>query len=436
MSQSPQRLRVVVKDIYCIKGLRTSLNNRAYYDVSEPADSTAAVVASLARDGAHILGLTKLSSMIAREEPMDAVDFHTAFNPRGDGYQSPAGSSSGSAAAVAAYDWVDCGIGSDTSGSGRRPALVNGVWEFRPSHDRVDLGGMVLCYAPFDTPCLYARELRHLKTALKSWIPENDGQRQADQRTISEPPSYEIVYPLDYFPVANQEQMVLIDSFLADAATHLPATIRKMSIRERWRSSHPEGTPDDVDEYLRDVVARTHYYSFYHTSDDFRQKYAAAHNGRIPYVIPFVHRRWAKGAAVTAAQHQDAEDRLKVYKEWLMQTVFYQGSPRPRQVFVLLPISNVEPNYRDSRTPSPEDQSALDELFLPPILGAPDMAVPIGDLPYESRITGQTEYLPVVANLMAAPGQDWELVAAVETVLGLSGRPTVVRTGKRMFVEG
>lgn len=64
---------------------------------------------------------------------MDAVDYPTAFNPRGDGYQSPAGSSSGSAAAVAAYDWLDCALGTDTSGSGRRPAIANGVWQFRPS---------------------------------------------------------------------------------------------------------------------------------------------------------------------------------------------------------------------------------------------------------------------------------------------------------------
>lgn len=70
---------------------------------------TAAVVESLRRDQAYILGMTKLSSMIAREEPLDATDFPTCFNPRGDSYQSPAGSSSGSAAAVAAYDWADVG---------------------------------------------------------------------------------------------------------------------------------------------------------------------------------------------------------------------------------------------------------------------------------------------------------------------------------------
>jgi len=54
-------------------------------------------------------------------------------------------------------------------------------------------------------------------------------------------------------------------------------------------------------------------------------------------------------------------------------------------------------------------------------------------VPYESRITSRTEYLPVVADLIAAPGNDWQLIAAVERVLTLSGRPTTVKTGKRMF---
>ena len=81
-----------------------------------------------------------------------------------------------------------------------------------------------------------------------------------------------------------------------------------------------------------------------------------------------------------------------MYRDWLLRTIFHQGdSPdAKKQVLVVLPISNVAPNYRDVVSRSPEDQSALDELFLPPILGAPDIAVPIGEVPYESRITGQT----------------------------------------------
>ncbi|KAK3303694.1 amidase signature domain-containing protein [Chaetomium strumarium] len=397
---SARGLRVVVKDVFRIKGLKTSLNNRAYYEISEPAEFTASVIATPACDGAHILGMTKLSWMIAREEPLDAVDFPTAFNPRGGGYESPAGSSSGTAAAVAAYEWVDCGIGTDTSGGGRRPAVANGIWH----HDR---------------------DIANHNVKIKHEIDDDDCL--VITSTQDRRPSYEIVYLVDHLPVENKEQMALIHGFLIDAVARLPATIRKSSIRESWRCSHPQGTSDDIDEYLRDVITRTYYYAFYHSTDGFREEYAKRHGGRTPYVIPFVQRRWEKGAAVTAAQHREAEDKLMVYRDWLMRTIFYHDTPQEqqKQVFGILPISNVAPNYRDMPSPSPEEQSALDEMFLPPILGAPDITVPIGDVPYESRITGQTEYLPVVVDLMAAPDKDW-LMTAVEKIMKLSGRPTAV----------
>lgn len=65
--------------------------------------------------GVLFVGKAKLSSLISREEPSESifVEFPVPENPRGDFMQSPAGSSSGSAAAVAAYDWLDFALGSD-----------------------------------------------------------------------------------------------------------------------------------------------------------------------------------------------------------------------------------------------------------------------------------------------------------------------------------
>ncbi|KAI1177466.1 amidase signature enzyme [Nemania sp. FL0916] len=420
-TSAQRRLRIAVKDLYRVKGLKTLLNNLSFYKTSDEAASSAAVVESLVRDGAIVLGLTKLRSMIAREEPMDAVDFSTAFNPRGDGYQSPAGSSSGSAAAVASYPWLDCALGSDTSGSGRRPAMVNGVWQFRPSHDLVDCGGMVTTYPRFDTPCVFSRELGHLERVLRSWIPTNQASHTVN-------PSYEVVILSEYLPVSNPDQMVLIKGFIEDMLTHLPATLTKISIRDAWKGTRPSGLLESIDEYLRDVITHTYYYAFYHSTDSFREEYAASHNGESPYVIPFVRRRWDKGAAVTAAQHDAATKKLDVYKEWLANTVFPS-----HQRLVVLPVSNATPNYRDVVSSSPEEQSALDELFLSPILGAPDIVVPIGDVPYESKITQKIEYLPVVANVVGAPGTDFQLLRIISQVMKLSERPTSVAVGSRMF---
>ena len=105
---------MAVKDIFHIKGIRTSVCNRAYYELYPPPEQTAACIELLTKAGAIIVGTTKLASFAATEEPVECVDFQAPWNPRADGYQSPAGSSSGSGAAIAAYPWLDIAIGSDS----------------------------------------------------------------------------------------------------------------------------------------------------------------------------------------------------------------------------------------------------------------------------------------------------------------------------------
>ena len=107
-------MRIGVKDLFDIAGSRMILSNRAFYAVSTPAQTTAPAIQKLLDAGAVMVGTTKCSSMISREDPTEAVDFQAPYNPRGDGYQSPVGSSSGSATAIAAYGWLDFTIGSDS----------------------------------------------------------------------------------------------------------------------------------------------------------------------------------------------------------------------------------------------------------------------------------------------------------------------------------
>jgi hypothetical protein len=95
--------------------------------------------------------------------------------------------------------------------------------------------------------------------------------------------------------------------------------------------------------------------------------------------------------------------RLEVYKDWLLETLFLR---RGKEGLIILPTSNVEPNYRDELSPSPEEQSALDQLFVSPILKSPDAMVPIGEVRYQSRISNRTELLPVLVNVVGAPDTD------------------------------
>ena len=94
-----------------------TLSNRARYAVSCPAPATAPAIQKVLDAGAILVSSTECSSMISWEDPVEAVDFQAPFNTRGDGYQSPVGSSGGSAAAITAYDWLDFAIGTDRKSS-------------------------------------------------------------------------------------------------------------------------------------------------------------------------------------------------------------------------------------------------------------------------------------------------------------------------------
>jgi Asp-tRNA(Asn)/Glu-tRNA(Gln) amidotransferase A subunit family amidase len=104
-----------VKDNIDIAGHKTTLCNRAWERLY-PARTKHAVCVQVPIDArAIIVGKTKLQAMIMREEPKDAVEFSSPFNPRGDGYRVPSGSSNGSAAGIGSYPWLDFSLGSDSS---------------------------------------------------------------------------------------------------------------------------------------------------------------------------------------------------------------------------------------------------------------------------------------------------------------------------------
>ena len=97
-----------------MKGVRTSNGNRAFQELYPPRKSSAAVVKTLLAAGAIIVGKTKSVQFASGENARDWIDYQPSFTPRGDGYQDPGCSSTGSAAAMSSYDWMDLTIGSDS----------------------------------------------------------------------------------------------------------------------------------------------------------------------------------------------------------------------------------------------------------------------------------------------------------------------------------
>lgn len=125
-------LRVAIKDNFHLRGTKTSLGSRAYYETYLAQNNTAHVVSLLLGAGAHIVGKTHLSSFAMTEHPMQSIYYHAPFNPRGDGYQITGGSSSGSAVAIATYDWLDLALCSDSKSIYKRYSIIS-AYPYKPS---------------------------------------------------------------------------------------------------------------------------------------------------------------------------------------------------------------------------------------------------------------------------------------------------------------
>ncbi|HEV8438194.1 MAG TPA: amidase [Methylomirabilota bacterium] len=121
----------------------------------------AAVVAMLRAAGAVIMGKT-VTTEFATRTPGKTRNPH---NPA----HTPGGSSSGSAAAVAA-GMVPLALGSQTTGSTIRPASFCGVYGLKPTHGLIPRHGMFQLSRTLDHVGLFARTLEDLALLLEQLV--------------------------------------------------------------------------------------------------------------------------------------------------------------------------------------------------------------------------------------------------------------------------
>jgi amidase len=148
-------LTFAAKDLFDVAGYPTGGGNPDWAR-ERPCPATHAwAVQTLLDAGATLIGKTitdEVSLGILGENPF----FGTPLNPRAPD-RVPGGSSSGSAAAVAAR-LCDTALGTDTGGSVRVPASFCGLYGIRPTHGRLPLTGMLPQAPSSDTTGWFARD--------------------------------------------------------------------------------------------------------------------------------------------------------------------------------------------------------------------------------------------------------------------------------------
>lgn len=145
---------VVIKDNFHLEGYVTTNGSNAMD--SECADISSSLCKKLLQHGMIPMGKSTMSELA-----FSGVGINTVFGTPKNAYSGtkhyvPGGSSSGSAAAVA-QGLVPIAIGTDTSGSVRVPAAVQGVVGFRPSSGIHDISDILPLSSTLDTVGFFSR---------------------------------------------------------------------------------------------------------------------------------------------------------------------------------------------------------------------------------------------------------------------------------------
>src|SRR5437868_1766644 len=148
-------LNFAAKDLFDVAGYPTGGGNPDWARSNPVPARHAWAVQRLLDAGATLIGKTitdEVSLGIVGENAFDG----TPVNVRAPG-RVPGGSSSGSAAAVAA-GICDTALGTDTGGSVRVPSSFCGLYGIRPTHGRIDTTGMLPQAPTSDTTGWFARD--------------------------------------------------------------------------------------------------------------------------------------------------------------------------------------------------------------------------------------------------------------------------------------
>ncbi|KAH1488333.1 hypothetical protein LV164_004194 [Aspergillus fumigatus] len=447
--------RVAVKDLFDIKGLQTSAGSQAWIHVTPIADSTAPAIQRLIDLGAVIVGKSKLAQFASAADPWNWTDEQAPFNPRGDGYLTCSASSSGGGCGIAAYNWLDAAIGTDTGSSMRRPASVSGTFGNRPSQGMMSLEGAVPLNAGEDTVGVFSRDPVEWAEFAKAWYTPSLHQ---DPSINSLPPlsvpdttafPKRILYPVEYLPLANPAAQAILDKFLHGMIRVFNMTIERTNFTATASNAsiYPGAAGDAMVNWnlLYDAGATLQLWTqSTKVYGPLISTWAARNDGRFPPVDAQWREAWTRYDAshITQSGYEQALHTKAAAVNWFQEEVLYETSDSCSEAVMICDGGTGGlPSFREqalNNSPNATFMSVFPEHAdvscsgICTLFGCVDFTIPLGQVDYDSPVTMVTEQWPVTINIIARRGCDFMLFNMIKQ-LAEEGVLRSVTTGRTAF---
>lgn len=435
--------RVAIKDLYDMKGLVTSGGSQAWATVNTVANVTAPSIQRIVDLGGVLVGKYKLAQFASGANPWDWQDEHYPWNPRGDGYLTCSASSSGGGCSVAAYEWLDYAIGSDTGSSMRRPAAVSGTYGNRPSQGMMTLDNVLPLGAATDTAGVFSRNVRDWVHFAKNWYtpemhqpPSITGLTPLDTPDTTLFPK-RVKYLTDYLPLANPAAEALLQTFLGQLTSTFNMTLEKVSFASIVNGTNP--SISELNAATGPIAQVTQYFA---VGKPLVEAWAAAYDGRYP-PVDSGHRSWANASLYSQAAYDAAVATKRRGVDWFEREVLYSTPESCSESIMVWDIGTGGlPSFREEDLVTNNSAAAflatvparavVSGATICPIFGCVDMTIPIGQVPYFSNVTFHVEYMPVSVSVIAKRGCDFMLWNMWQKLADLGVLKTM-KTGRTAF---
>lgn len=408
-------LRFAVKDIFHVKGLKTSGGSRAYYQVYGPQNYTTQTVEKSLAGGAQLVGKTRtIAFALGTPNNGKEIDYSDPWNPRGDGYQTTGGSSSGSGSAVAAYDWVDFAIGSDTGGSVRFPARFGGLFGYKPTSGIFNLTGILVAIAEQDTPGFLTRSPSVFIKLGRWWAKDTPLEDAADASLPSN-----LLFYADEPALTQPEAEAMKLGFFGKVSEALNLTASSINVTEIWLSTGPsDGEP--MSTYMSYVYSDQNSIQFYEKiGKELDELYAAHNNGSHFPADPPVNSTWQDAHnETTIARHPQSVRKRELFGAWWNENVMKASKTACSESFFAHSY-HVAPaaekiTWRENGVVTYYYNGVYANYA-----GIPEIVVPIGQIKYLSPYTLREEWQPVTVAFAVAKGCDLKLFELVDRLESL-----------------